>query len=838
MTKAAVADDGRVFYGGRAICYQGYTQITNWDAANVGLGCGTVHVWDPRVSGTNTQNPAKISMVASLSVYGAKNGQEYGQSATSEAGLVAMQLDPKFTKGRPYIYLQYFPYYGGEQGKNTTPSLGPGFNRATYMGERRLSRFTYDDATKTLVPGSEKVIFSYVQSVFNCCHEGADMAWDSKGDLYITNGDNNPNGSNKTNGGYTNPDPLFTIPCPQATPSANYNTHCGQTPADQRPPGTKIYSYADSRSTSGDTSNYLGKIVRIHPMDDPGSTPGVGTTYTIPDSNAPNGGNLFAPDSDAVLSGKAMPEIFAMGVRNDYTIHIDPKTDAITTAWIGPDQSAETLTPNWGPAKTENATMMNKAGNWGWPFCQGGNRWDYRLKAAGDANNGGVAVDLPTDGSTIPGAVGGGVDGKTGAYFDCRGTVINDSPYNYGLRELPAPSPVNIWYGPQGGCYSYPKNANGVGIYTASNTTANTTATTNGISRLCPWMIGGSQAPIDGGIYRRPANAGPDAWPSYWDGRWFLSDFANTQAARHALLMDPATQFKGGQPLAVDSLLGIMTSTILPGVRTVFMDFGPDGALYVGSYSGSYYGVTNANDALWRFSYTGGPDTPGPDPKAVVPAVGSTVAFNIGKSGGVSYKWDFGDGTSATGATVSHTYDTAGDKTATLTVTYADGQTSTGTVTAAAVPTPLFTNVKADVGASVPTVLSLTLGTPANFGAFQPSLTKDYTASTTANVLATSGNALLSVFDPATTNTGHLVNADYTLPSALQANATSSVGTPTGAFADVGGATNPTSLLTYPGAANDKTVTLNFSQHVGQTDALRAGRYSKTLTFSLSTTTP
>ena len=139
------------------------------------------------------------------------------------------------------------------------------------------------------------------------------------------------------------------------------------------------------------------------------------------------------------MSGKAKPEIFAMGVRNDYTIHIDKKTDAITTAWIGPDQGAENLT--WGPAKTENATMMNKAGNWGWPFCQAGNRWDYRLKAAGSATNGGTAVDLPTDGSTIPGAVGGGVDGQTGAFFDCRGTVINDSPYNYGLQDAPRAEP-------------------------------------------------------------------------------------------------------------------------------------------------------------------------------------------------------------------------------------------------------------------------------------------------------------------------------------------------------------------------------------------------------------
>ena len=67
-----------------------------------------------------------------------------------------------------------------------------------------------------------------------------------------------------------------------------------------------------------------------------------------------------------------------MGVRSTYTIHIDKKTDAITTAWIGPDQGTQDTI--WGPAKTENATMMNGSGNWGWPFCQAGNRWDYRIK--------------------------------------------------------------------------------------------------------------------------------------------------------------------------------------------------------------------------------------------------------------------------------------------------------------------------------------------------------------------------------------------------------------------------------------------------------------------------
>jgi X-Pro dipeptidyl-peptidase len=145
--------------------------------------------------------------------------------------------------------------------------------------------------------------------------------------------------------------------------------------------------------------------------------------------------------------------------------------------------------------------------------------------------------------------------------------------------------------------------------------------------------------------------------------------------------------------------------------------------------------------------------------------------------------------------------------------------------------------VPAAVGGNVPATLSLTLGTPAAFGAFTPGLTEDYNAAMTANVVSTAGDALLSVADPSATATGHLVNGAFALPSVLQAKAVSAAGVGS-AFANVGGSAAPTSLLTYAGPASNDAVTVSFLQHVGSTDALRTGSYSKTLTFTLSTTTP
>src|SRR5262249_5459252 len=116
----------------------------------------------------------------------------------------------------------------------------------------------------------------------------------------------------------------------------------------------------------------------------------------------------------------------------------------------------------------------------------------------------------------------------------------------------------------------------------------------------------------------------------------------------------------------------------------------------------------------------------------------------------------------------------------------------------------------APVGAAVPATLSLTLGAAASFGAFTPGLDREYTASTTANGISTAGDATLSVSDP-----GHLANGTFTLPDALRVEI---------------------APASWTGPVSNANVAITFRQHIGSTDALRTGAYSRTLTFTLSTT--
>jgi glucose/arabinose dehydrogenase len=859
----AMAQDGRVFYAGRAVCFSGQQQFTQWTHPTTGLGCGPIHVYDPRGAGSFDRNPARITKVADFAVLGAKGGgAETGNTAKTEHGVLGIALDPQFGvpgANRNFIYVSYHPYYGGTMGRNTGTNLGPGFVRADYMAERRLSRFTYNETTKTL--SDERIIHRYMTQVFSCCHLGGSMDFDSQGNLYWATGDNTGNSPNSTNGGYTNSHPQYTLPCPGDSDFTTYEgTGCGidtsdpdgDGPAPPREPcaaaraitdsdpetnaGTGslaecgYISYSDARQTSGNTNAWEGKLIRIRPVNNPpANNPGIGTSYTIPDASAPNGPNLFAPNSEAVTSGKAKPEIFAMGVRNLYSIDVDDVTGKVAASWVGPDQGTNSTT--WGPAKTENAVIIGSAGNYGWPFCTGNNQ-GYRAKLP--ANSGGGAA-APFG---HPGTVGGGADGATGGYWDCDDPqgILNTSPYNTGLERIPAARPTNIWYGPQGGCYDFPRNANGIPNVNGSNTAQEPAS-----YRRCPFAFGGGQAPMTGGFYRRPANVGeqkvgePGAWPAYWEGRWFLADYAGSNNLRHALLMDPTTEFTGGAPVAADSLYPIIPTSTMGGNRMIDLDFGSDGMLYVADYGGSNFSINNNNNAVRRFAYIGGADTPGPDPK-VDPnpnPASTTFSFNVGKSGGISYKWDFSDGGSATGTNVTHTYVSAGngvDPSATLTVTYADGQTSSATID---VPVP--TTVPSTVTLDVPQTLGLTIGAPASFGGFVPGVTNVYAASTTANVISTLPNALLAVVDQSATNQGFLVNTGTPLASRLRMRATNSA-TPNTAFNNITG--TQLNLLSWSAPISNDAISLQFQQPIAANEPLKAGGYTKTLTFTLSTTSP
>jgi X-Pro dipeptidyl-peptidase len=143
-----------------------------------------------------------------------------------------------------------------------------------------------------------------------------------------------------------------------------------------------------------------------------------------------------------------------------------------------------------------------------------------------------------------------------------------------------------------------------------------------------------------------------------------------------------------------------------------------------------------------------------------------------------------------------------------------------------------------DVDGEVPGTLSLTVaGGATSLGAFAPGVARDYLGSLSANVISTAESATLSVADPDAANTGHLVNGAFALPAALQVNASSPIAGGS-AFAPLGGTSTPTTLLTYGGPVSNDPVTLGFKQSIGATDALRTGTYSKTLTFTLSTTAP
>ncbi len=558
-----VAPDGSIFYVGKAACPSG--PIVSWDDPNVGLGCGTIHRYDPASKTTK--------LLTTLQVMG--NRGSGSELVKNEEGLLGIVPDPNFA-ANGWIYVYWMPHES--------------IDRVKRIGYRTISRLTYDKTANTIDQATRKDIMSWPVQIHSCCHAGGGMAFDAKGNLYVGSGDNN---SSEGSSGY----------------SGNNWT--------QEFAGI---SFQDARRTAGNTNDLAGKIIRIHPEAD--------GTYTIPE------GNLFPPGNP-----KARPEIYVMGVRNIARLAIDPVHQWLTAGWVGPDASSPN--PELGPAKYETGTIITSAGNQGWPYCMG-NRQPYR-----DRSN--------TDATVLTG------------WYDCNAPK-NNSPRNTGLTDLPPIRDNMIWYSPDGGGPVFPLRSDGSGIPTYNAADAVYTE---------PYVRGGGQAIMSGPTYHRElvnANSGV-AWPSYWNDKWFIGDESSPNN-RIAVTVDANKVPQQAPPAFAETLSRIIPSGNGDNRMQSWMDakFGADGALYMLDYGGGFFSL-HPNQKLIRVAYTGGPATPAPAANSVaVQNKPLTIAFNGSKSGGVSYRWDFGDGTSSTEQNPRHVYAKPGTYTAKLTVTYADGE--------------------------------------------------------------------------------------------------------------------------------------------------------------------
>ncbi len=258
-TELAVLDNGKVLFAQRK---------------------GELKLWDPKKK--------SVKVVARFPVY-----------TKFEYGLMGLNIDPDFKQNK-FLYAYYSPVSGDTA--------------------QHLSRFVYDDVKDTLLLSTEKVLLTVPVKRTDCCHTGGSIAWDRKGNLYLSTGDD------------TNP----------------FNSD-GFAPIDGRP-GRSGW---DARLTSSNTNDLRGKILRIHP-----ETNG---TYTIPD------GNLFPKGTD-----KARSEIYVMGNRNPYRISVDQRTGFLYWGEVGPDAGENK--ENKGSRGHDEMNQARKAGYFGWPLFVADNR--------------------------------------------------------------------------------------------------------------------------------------------------------------------------------------------------------------------------------------------------------------------------------------------------------------------------------------------------------------------------------------------------------------------------------------------------------------------------------
>ncbi|MDA0137112.1 ThuA domain-containing protein [Solirubrobacter sp. CPCC 204708] len=523
----------------------------------------------------DTQAPVEIDIAEDgRAFYLERDGRVYMWSPTSQTSQLIADL----------------PVTNSHENGNLGIQLAPDFETTNHIyiaysalpdasGTNVLSRFTLNGNTL----GSEQRIYTWQQQRLQCCHNGGSLDFGPDGSLYISTGDN-------------------------SNPFAhNYN------PADERP-GREPW---DAQRTSANTNNPNGKILRIKPIPNATGVPGIGTTYTIPE------GNMFPESQDT--QNKTLPEIYAMGFRNPFRIHVDQKTGWVLLGDYGPDAGAANAAR--GPAGHVEFNVVKEPGFYGWPYCIGPNL-PYR------------DIVYQSD----EGGVGGQYTYDTPDTHNCAAPV-NDSPNNNGLTNLPPAIPASTWQ------------------------------TYSTFDQRFP-DLGAGGAPMGGPRYYFDAdNPSNTKFPPFYDGHWFMGEW-NNDWIKTANLND-------------DGLItGIACFAICQGYQSPMdIEFGPNGSLYVVEW-GQGFGSNNADSGVYRIDYIQGARSPIAVANVnndAVP-VGTTVQFSSAGSSDpdgtpISYLWDFNDGTpTSTAANPTHTFTQAGTYNVTLTVRDESGDTAVDTV--------------------------------------------------------------------------------------------------------------------------------------------------------------
>ena len=236
------------------------------------------------------------------------------------------------------------------------------------------------------------------------------------------------------------------------------------------------------------------------------------------------------------------------------------------------------------------------------------------------------------------------------------------------------------------------------------------------------------------------------------------------------------------------------------------------------------------------------------------PQGGRTLTASNGTWGGsptsFTYQWEDCNSSGASCAIIAGA--TAGE----YTLTEVDlGQTIRVLVVAhnaSGASTPVASGQTAVVEASVGIVVegkvpfTQTLATtcsPVVLGSFVPGKTQEYHNTCGLKATSTAAESKLVAEDASATDTGHLVQVyahgafkeTYELPEPLESKATSTQGGIGGVFTSL---VAPTTLLTYAKPFSEDETTVTFNQKIGLHDHLHTGTYAKTVTLTLSTTTP